>query len=350
MDASSYFTSPFVVRLANVNDLEGFFALTTLTGPGFTSLTANEEKLYALLEANAKTSTGAPGSIILAMEDLKTGTIAGCAIVKRGKEKRRDFYNFNVTYNQAGKPTLLSTGKAYDDLSEIAGLFIHPDYRSMGIGKALAKSRYLYIATAPDTFGTRIFSELRGVIDKNGISPFYDAACKPWLKMPFAEADKICARGGNEELIKMLPQAPIAIDHFSLSAVDAIGNCHDSGIAARGMLQQEGFRFEGVVDLLDGGALVAANTADLTSLRLSQLAKINTSTNFTKSETYLFATNQADSFRCIAGHGVIMDNTIICSSDVTNALCIQDNDIVRVSNLKSQPKTHNTKQRSKEIA
>ncbi|MCK5749775.1 MAG: GNAT family N-acetyltransferase, partial [Oricola sp.] len=247
----------YVIRLAGPEDLDGFMALAQLAGPGFTSLPADRRKLASILEASAAASAGAPGAVMLAMEDLASKKIAGCAAVKRGGEKRPGFANFRTGGDASGAVRTLTVTDEYADLTEIGGLFVRPDHRSKGVGKALAQSRYLYLATAPETFGARVFAELRGVIDDDGVSPFFDAASKPFLGMNFIEADRLCAAGENARLAALLPKTPISTEAFPPEAKAAIGACHKTGAAARAMLEKEGFRFEGVVDLLDGGALVA---------------------------------------------------------------------------------------------
>ena len=335
-------SGPFVIRLAAPGDLAGFFELAKLTGPGFTTLIADEKKLTQLLEASERAAKGEPGSIMLALEDLSTGRIAGCAAVKRGGKKRAGFANFQVQRDKAGKPQSLTITDAYRDLTEIGGLFVHPDYRSMGVGKALAQSRYLYVAAAPQTFGAQLFAELRGVIDEDGVSPFYDAACKPSLRMTFAEADRLCAAGENDRLVAGLPKAPISTKGFPAEAISAIGGCHTSGRAAQAMLAREGFRFEGVVDLLDGGALVAVETAALASLKESRLLRIKPSGLFPKTASLLFATAQPDGFRCVAGRGAIIENMVMCCPETAAALEVAEDAIVRVTPLASREAVNET--------
>ncbi len=325
-------SNSFVIRLAEPKDLPDFMTLASLTGPGFTSLPADEAQLSALLQSSkAAASEGSPGSIVLALEDHGTGRIAGSAAVKRGGRKRPGFANFSTITDSAGSVRSLTITDDYSNLTEIGGLFVHPDYRSKGVGKALAQSRYLYLATAPQTFGARVFAELRGVIGADGVSPFYDDACKPWLRMDFTEADRICATGGNDRLVALLPTKPISTESFSAEARAAIGACHESGKAARAMLEKEGFHFDGVVDLLDGGALVVANTISLTSLKQSRLVRIKPAAHFLKSESLLFSTTQPDNFRCVSGRGAIIGNSVLCSDEVCRALNAREGDAIRVS-------------------
>lgn len=326
----------YAIRLARAADLSGFLTLAELAGPGFTSLIPDEQKLAALLRTSKAASNGAPGAVMLTMEDRNNGRVVGCAAVKRGGEKRPGFANFRIIRDAGGSVRSLAVSDDYSNLTEIGGLFVHPDYRSKGVGKALAQSRYLYLATAPETFGARVFAELRGVIGPDGASPFYDAACRSWLKMSFVEADRLCAAGENGKLVALLPKKPFSTETFAPQAIAAIGGCHESGKAARAMLEKEGFYFDGVVDLLDGGALVVANTVSLASIRKSRLVRIKPAAHFAKTNSLLFATSRPDAFRCVAGRGAILQNTVLCNEDIFAALQVREGDVIRVSPMRSQ--------------
>jgi arginine N-succinyltransferase len=66
----------------------------------------------------------------------------------------------------------------FDGASEIAGLFLHPDARTGGMGAMLARSRYLFIAQHRERFGDQVVAELRGWMEGD-TSPFWDAVAGP---------------------------------------------------------------------------------------------------------------------------------------------------------------------------
>lgn len=325
-----------VIRLAAPSDLPGVMALAAMTGPGFTTLPEDEAQLAGLVSNSMAAAKGAAGVVLLILEERSSGKIAGCAAVKRGGQKRPGFANFRMSYDNAGAAETLRVCDDYADLTEIGGLFVHPGFRDKGVGKALARSRYLYLATTPHSFGTRVFAELRGVIDENGASPFFDAVCAPWLGISFAQADLMCAKGDNERLVAELPAAPITIASLPDDAKAAMGDCHASGAPARAMLAAEGFRFEGVIDLLDGGALLTAPTTALTSLRRASLATIETIANPPPGEDFLFATTDPAGFRCVSGRGILAGQSVLCDEGVRDALNVGDGAVIRAVSMTSQ--------------
>lgn len=326
-------TPVHVIRLASQADLGGFMELARLAAPGFTSLPVNENKLAAMLAQCRLAAAGASGVIMLALEDVETGCIAGCAAVKRGGAPRPGFGNFRVAYDRADVPRALTVCDDYSDLTEIGGLFLHPDYRSQGVGRWLAQSRYLLVAAGAERFGATLFAELRGVIHEGGVSPFYDAACAPWLGMPFCEADTLSSAGENERLVAMFPKGPISTETFPPDAKRAIGECHASGAGARAMLEKEGFRFNGVVDLLDGGALVTAQTGAISTIRQSRLARVKFSDQFAAAGIALLATTHSSHFRCTGALAALAGNYVLCDRADGARLGVKEGDVIRVSPL-----------------
>ena len=252
-----------LIRPAIPSDLSDFYELARLAGAGFTSLPANEAVLAERLRTSARAFAGEAGTLMLALEDRMQSRVVGCAAVKPGGTPRPDFLNFRIT--DGGEA--LSPTDRYADMTEVGSLLLHPDYRSNGIGPFLARSRYLLIATDPARFGDRIFSELRGVVDEDDRSPFYDAVCAPHFGCSFAEADDLCAHGRQAEINALLPEDPIALAALTREALAAMGQPHRAGRRALDYLEEEGFLFDGVVDLLDGGPAVVAESRTIRTIR-----------------------------------------------------------------------------------
>src|SRR5690606_3761658 len=56
----------------------------------------------------------------------------------------------------------------------------------------------------------------------------------------------------------LAPRHPIYVELIDAAARDAIGRVHAEGEAARAMLEQEGFRESGLIDIFDGGPTYSA--------------------------------------------------------------------------------------------
>ncbi|MGI9500395.1 MAG: arginine N-succinyltransferase, partial [Geminicoccaceae bacterium] len=298
-----------LIRPSTSSDIEDFHELARLAGAGFTSLPVNEALLAERLALSERAFAGEPGILTLALEDRRTKTVIGCAAVKPGGTPRADFLNFRISTD--GR-TLAPTVR-YADLTEVGSLLLHPDYRKSGVGPWLAQSRYLLIAADLERFGEHIFSELRGVVDETDRSPFYEAVCAPLFGCSFADADALCARGLQAELNALLPNTPIALRALSPDALDSMGQPHRAGRRALDYLRDEGFRFQGVVDLLDGGPAVVAKSRSVKTIRTTFAAPLRAGiTDEATARMAHLAVGSGADYRCCRASVSMQDGTLLC--------------------------------------
>lgn len=317
----------FVIRAAEAADLSDFFDLALVAGAGFTSLPANEALLSQRLHRSNTVFNGDHGALFLALEDEQTSRVVGCAAIKTGNTPRPDFLNFAVSDDQES----LSPSTIYGDFTEVGSLMVHPDYRQFGVGRWLAQSRYLLIAGDLDRFGDHVFSELRGIIDEEKKSPFYDGVLEAYLNLTYEEADYLSSHGRQAELNAMLPTEPIRLNDVGKAAKTAIGSPHQDGQRALRFLEDEGFVFEGAIDLLDGGPLVVAESRHIRTIQSSFEASIRPgNVDQSKAEAIIISAGQGKSFRSVKGLAVVRDQSIICSPAVMERLHVKKGDRARL--------------------
>lgn len=318
----------FVIRAAVPSDLPDFFELATVAGAGFTSLPINEALLAERLEGSKRAFFGENGTLMLALEDLDASRVIGCAAIKIGGKVRSDFLNFLVDDDQE---SLLPT-PLYSELTEVGSLLVHPDYRQFGVGRWLAQSRYLLIAGDIPRFGDHLFSELRGIINDNHHSPFYDGVLAAYFKMSYQEADYLCTHGRQAELNAMLPSSPISTDRIGEAAEASIGRPHQDGMKALWFLEDEGFRFEGAIDLLDGGPLVSAPSRYVKTIQSSFLTKIAPgSVDQSDAKSAMLAIGDGAAFRSVKGWIIERDDHVMVSPDLMKRANIGTDAVVRCS-------------------
>jgi arginine N-succinyltransferase len=205
----------------------------------------------------------------------------------------------------------LSLTTDHDGASEVGGLFLHPDLRTGGLGRLLARSRYLFVAQHRARFGDKMLAELRGVLDEQGNSPFWDALGRKFFGMTFPEADSFNAINGNQFIADLMPRHPIYTSLLPETAQAVIGQPHATGRAALAMLQAEGFQYDNYVDIFDGGPTVTARTDQLRSIRESRATAVTRlcTTGLTpKGTTFtptLLAAGHLTEFRAWIGHVAI---------------------------------------------
>jgi arginine N-succinyltransferase len=263
----------FRLRAARIEDIEPLYEMAKLTGGGFTNLPADRDALGSKLERSAAAFANNGDSLsdeqfVLVLENAETGAVRGTCQLMTQVGQRWPFYSYRLnTLTQYSKELdrtvraeLLSLVTDLEGSSEVGGLFLHPNERAGGLGLLLARSRYLFIAMHRARFADRILAELRGIIDERGGSPFWDGVAGRFFGMTFQEADYFNAINGNQFIADLMPKHPVYVAMLDDEAKKVIGLPHPTGRAAMRMLEKEGFRYEGYVDIFDGGPSMVAQT------------------------------------------------------------------------------------------
>ncbi|TKD52856.1 arginine N-succinyltransferase [Sphingomonas baiyangensis] len=277
----------FRIRAARNDDLQPLYEMAKLTGGGFTNLPPDRPALKAKLDRSAEAFATTDDVVrddlfVLVLENVETGEVRGTCQIFTKVGQRWPFYSYRLSTitkhsEELGRTFRSETLNLVNDLegcSEVGGLFLHPAERAGGLGLLLARSRYLFIAQHRARFADRILAELRGVIDEAGGSPFWDGVAGRFFGMGFQQADEFNATHGNQFIADLMPRHPIYIAMLTETARAAIGMPHPSGRAAMRMLENEGFAYEGYVDIFDGGPTMTARTDAVRSIAESRTATL----------------------------------------------------------------------------
>ena len=308
----------FRVRPARGEDFDAIFEMATLTGGGFTNLPADKGAVVGKLsrsdDAFTREESHPEGDLFLfVLEDAETGAIRGtCQVFSRiGVEQ--PFYSYRLSKLTQTSPELGRTFQTemltlctdFNDCSEVGGLFLHPEARAggLGLGVLLARSRYLFIRRNRARFADRVVAELRGVIDANGGSPFWDAIAGRFFGMGFQEADAFNGAHGTQFIADLMPKTPIYTAMLSPEALAVMRKPHPSGEAAMRMLEREGFSGDGYIDIFDGGPTMSANTEQIRSIRDARPLTLTAVTDSPAGERMMIAAGALQDFA--AGFGSV---------------------------------------------
>jgi arginine N-succinyltransferase len=270
----------FRVRPARTDDFDAMFAMARATGGGFTNLPmdkhALEDKLRRSTDAFARPDE-APGgdAFVFMLENFETGEVLGTCQVFTRVGREHPFYSYRITRLTKTSPELgrsfdtevLTLCTDFNNYSEVGGLFLYERARTGGLGKLLARSRYLFIRANRARFTDKVVSELRGWLDADGGSPFWDAIAGRFFGMSFQDADAFNAVHGTQFIADLMPTAPIYTAMLSERAREVMRQPHRTGEVAKKMLEREGFSGEGYVDIFDGGPTMSAQTDHIHSVR-----------------------------------------------------------------------------------
>lgn len=320
----------FLLRTAGERDLEALYRMAKGTGGGFTNLPPDRPTLQGKLERTAAsfsrdTDEIANDLFVFILEDTATGKVRGTCQAFSQVGTELPFYSYRIgritqhskELDRTFRAEMLTLTTDLDGASEVGGLYLDATERSAGVGKLLARSRYLFIATHRERFGDMTLAELRGAIDDAGNSPFWDGLAGRFFDMSFRDADEFNATHGNQFIADLMPKHPIYTALLSEGARQVMGQPHFSGRPAMRMLENEGFSFENYIDIFDGGPTMIVRTDHIRTVKsavTAPIAKIITTSNI-QEPSHIIATGRLAQFRaCLGGVQISDDGAIIDES------------------------------------
>ncbi len=282
-----------IVRPVRPNDLPALMDLVGSTGIGLTTLPNDlalmQARIAASLATFAGTAARADEQWVFVMEAITpparpaqgTRLIGICAIAG-AVGLREPWYSYRVgnvvhASRELGIFTQTPTLFLSNDLtgaSELCSLFLHPDFRVGRNGALLSKSRLIFMAQFRQRFAKNVIAEMRGVSDESGRSPFWESLGRHFFSMDFAEADRLTGAGKKSFVAELMPKHPLYSSFLTAEAQAVIGQTHPLTTPARRLLEQEGFRYAGHVDIFDAGPALEANLEDIDAVKRSIVVKV----------------------------------------------------------------------------
>ncbi|SRR5690554_319846 len=270
-----------LIRPLQDSDLDDLYAMAGNAGNGLTTLPADRELLQSKID-RARDSFGqrcAPeaGLYLFALEDTETARAVGISGIEARVGLEEVFYNYrlSLTVNASRElgvhvrtPTL-HLSNDMTDITEIGSLLLADDYQGGGNGLLLSRCRFMFLDDFRKHFSDKVFAEMRGVSDANGQSPLWDALGRKFFDMEFSQADRLSGLGNKSFIAELMPKYPIYLPMLPESARAVIGRVHDNTLPALKMLEAEGFNFNGMVDIFDGGPVVEAFIHNIRTIRES---------------------------------------------------------------------------------
>ena len=270
------------------------------------------------------------------LEESDTGRVEGVAGVKAGVGVQRPHFSFRVV-TLAQHSSAIATRFDHTALvlvnecagsSEVGSLFLRPERRQGGAGRLLAQSRYMLIGAEPARFADQVIAELRGWFDEDGSCPFWETVGCKFFRLPFDEADRMSASTDGQFILDLAPRHPIYVELLPDRARESVGRVHRDGEAAFAMLQKEGFRPIGLVDIFDAGPTVAAHRDDIRTVRdsLRMIVRIGEPDG----ATVLISTDRLEQFRAVTAKAALEAGHVAVDAATADALGVRDGDAVRV--------------------
>ena len=304
-----------VVRAVTHNDLPELMMLATQVGDGMTTLKPDAIALRQRIDIACASFRGTIAhdecDYLFVMEDGDNKRLAGVCAIRSAVGLREPFYNYrigtqvhsSIELNIFSRMETLYLSNDLTGSAELCSLFLHPTYRKGVNGKLLSKSRFVFMAQFPQLFGPRLIAEMRGFQKLDGTSPFWDSLGKHFFQMDFNRADDLSSLGKKSFIAELMPRHLLYIAYLPIEAQEAIGKVHADTAPARYLLEQEGMRYEGYVDIFDAGPVLQARIGDLRATRESTTAPVRIrplSTVSSDGEQIVVATTSVEGFRAIS--------------------------------------------------
>lgn len=330
-----------LIRPVTLDDLDPLLNLSKQAAFGLTTLPKDraylEKRINQSVDGFSKLSNEPAGEAYLfVLENTQTREIVGTTGVVSKVGGFEPFYAFNLeTSHHESKQLKISKDihtlhlvKEHDGPCEIGSLFLSPNGRGKGLGRLLSLSRFLFMAEFPTYFDDQVIAELRGVIDENGHSPFWDAVGKHFFEVDFPTADYLSIL--NKRFIaELLPEHPIYIPLLPIEAQKVIGQVHPNTEPALKLLQGEGFRKNGQVDIFEAGPTVIANRDEIRSVKQSRRAKVSKIVAEIPDESQYIISNTNRHFHATLSPMTIEGDSVMLTTETAACLNVGVGDNIR---------------------
>jgi len=333
-----------VIRPVNRNDLDDLFRLARLAGRGMTTLPADKKVLAQHIAVAEDSFSRVMGDrddyFLLVMEDTQCNKVVGTSAVYARTGNRQAFYAYRImpvthyshSLDRELRSSLLHLTNDYTDSSEVGTLFLDPEYR--GNGHWLSRSRYMLMAQYPQRFAADVIAELRGWLDDKDESPFWNAIGAHFFGMSYDDADRLCGQGSNQFITELMPKYPIYTNMLSESAINALGTPHKATRRAMELLLAEGFVYENLIDIFDGGPLVRARIDQLKSVKAARQARVTIS-NLQQESPVLLANCSLADFRLVFQPAGFAAGSVSVTAEVAAALGLNEGEQIMMIGVPS---------------
>lgn len=330
-----------LVRPVRVSDHGELLALAQEAGIGMTSLPPDPEVLRRKIARSVASCAGEceaeTEGFLFVLQDTENGRLVGTAGVVAHVGIKEPFYSYKLsTIVQASEPLevyshhhVLHMVNDYTHATEIGSLFLSAEYRKDGIGRLLSRCRYLMLAEFPELFSEVVISEIRGVQDEHGESPFYKNLAQHFFKMPFKTADFIHATKGGQFISDLMPRYPVYMNLLDEKAQAVIGVPLAASLPAMNLLEKEGFRYQGYIDVFDAGPTMQAERSAIRTVRKSKRTALAEIGPVEPGAKTMVSTTRREDFRVAFTEIGVGKSGLVIPPEAAEALEVRVGDMLR---------------------
>src|SRR5205823_2755574 len=183
-----------------------------------------------------------------------------------------------------------------------------------------------------------VIAEMRGLVDGQGRSPFWECLGRVFFDTDFPNADYL-SMVNKKFIADLMPTHPIYIPLLPKEAQEAIGQVQEQTRPAVKILEEEGFKVSGMVDIFDAGPILSAKRDQVRAVKESAKAAIVEITDppYLGGEVYMVGTTKPE-FRAAKGNLLVVESGekkgVRINSALALALGARVGDQVRFASLR----------------
>ncbi|MRI33484.1 arginine N-succinyltransferase [Endozoicomonas sp. OPT23] len=300
-----------IVRPVTYSDLAALEALAESASDSMTTLPASREHLQELInntQISLSKSVDLAGdeSYHFVLEDTLTKSILGISGIVACLGMTTPFYTFRIDEEVhasedlqiVNRMTALKLCQDYTGYTSLCTLFLAPEHDSAENMQLLSRARLLFIAEHRDRFAERILAEIQGVVDEENRSPFWESLGNHFLSMEMSRANYLTGIQEKSFIADLMPRYPIYTRLLPKKARAVIGEHRPDREPVLNLLEQEGFSYQGYVDIFDAGPTLEGGIDRLTTIRENALILVTAGEDCIK-ESCLVSNQSLEDFRCL---------------------------------------------------
>ncbi|PIE42079.1 MAG: hypothetical protein CSA47_02185 [Gammaproteobacteria bacterium] len=332
------------IRPVKHEDLDAILKMSVEVGTGMTSMPNDADTWKNRIKDSLNTFSQQPnindeGVYFMVAEDSQTHEVVGTTAIYVGIGTRTPFFSYRKTlivkYSKELEKTIetqvLNLVNDFTRSSEVGSLFLSASYRHSSYGQFIARSRYLMMSDFPERFSDKIMAEMRGFQEQDGHAPFWQALGKKFFDLPFENADYISATKGSQFIQDLMPKYPVYVDLLPKDAQDCIGKPHAVSAKAMHMLEKEGFRYEGYLDVFDGGPTMHCRREQIQSVRDARTYTVAIADSIVDTQQrYIMSNRNIDNYRVIAQPANLDETTVAITAESASVLGVSAGDTVNL--------------------
>lgn len=304
-----------LLRPITLEDLDAVEALTAYTGYGLTTLPRDAKLLRRRIRESlrgfehlADEDPPRGETYLFVLEDLDTRRVVGtCGIVSKvGGFEPFYAYHLQTTVHESKQLDVrkeigtLHLVAEHDGPCEIGSLFLSPEYRKDANGRLLSLARFLFMADHHDYFDPVVIAEMRGVVDDQGHSTFWEAVGRHFFDIDFPSADYL-SMVNKSFIADLMPKLPIYVTLLPRDAQAVVGRVHEQTAPALAILEAEGFTKNEMVDIFEAGPVVRCELKKIRSVSGSRRATVQEVVERPPVSELMIVTNARQDFRACKG-------------------------------------------------